>query len=63
MRLSTLLVLAFFSLNVFADSFSSALAVAAIERTKHAVRYDGSYFSIGYPNGDVPSHLGVCTDV
>jgi uncharacterized protein YijF (DUF1287 family) len=27
------------------------------------VTYDPSYFSIDYPNGNVPSHLGVCTDV
>ncbi len=25
--------------------------------------YDPSYFSIPYPNGDVPSDKGVCTDV
>ena len=25
--------------------------------------YDPSYFSIDYPNGDVPSDKGVCTDV
>jgi uncharacterized protein YijF (DUF1287 family) len=31
--------------------------------TNQKVTYDPSYFSIGYPNGDVPSHLGVCTDV
>jgi len=26
-------------------------------------RYDPSYFSIPYPNGDVPANRGVCTDV
>ena len=25
--------------------------------------YDGSYRNIAYPNGDVPSQVGVCTDV
>ena len=25
--------------------------------------YDGSYFSMPYPNGDVPEGIGVCTDV
>lgn len=39
------------------------LARAALERTRHRVRYDGAYFKIPYPNGDIPSHLGVCTDV
>ncbi len=36
---------------------------AALERTKADVTYDGRYFSIPYPNGDVPAYLGVCTDV
>ena len=35
----------------------------AMELTKQHVIYDGSYFSIDYPNGDVPSNKGVCTDV
>ncbi len=46
-----------------AQSFEEDLVIAAIERTKHFVRYDGSYFSISYPNGDVPPNIGVCTDV
>jgi len=36
---------------------------AAIEQTRHAVVYDGSYRKIPYPNGDVPPNIGVCTDV
>ena len=36
---------------------------AALELTKQEVTYDPSYFSIDYPNGDVPSDKGVCTDV
>ncbi|MCL4157955.1 UNVERIFIED_CONTAM: hypothetical protein GTU68_061479, partial [Idotea baltica] len=39
------------------------LADCAIELTKQNVSYDPSYFSIEYPNGDVPSDKGVCTDV
>ncbi|WBU89226.1 DUF1287 domain-containing protein [Cellulophaga omnivescoria] len=39
------------------------LVNAAIELTKDKVTYDSSYFSIDYPNGDVPSDKGVCTDV
>ena len=39
------------------------LANAARERTYAEVVYDGSYRSIDYPGGDVPSHIGVCTDV
>ena len=39
------------------------LSDAAINLTKQDVIYDPSYFSIDYPNGDVPSDKGVCTDV
>ncbi len=46
-----------------AASSSDALVEAAIERTNHHIIYDGSYHSIGYPGGDVPSNRGVCTDV
>lgn len=49
--------------SVFADEFAQKLVDAAIARTKQHVRYDGSYFSIPYPNGDVPENIGVCTDV
>ena len=34
-----------------------------MELTKQEVTYDPAYFSIPYPNGDVPSDKGVCTDV
>lgn len=39
------------------------LSDAALELTKQKVTYDPSYFSIAYPNGDVPANKGVCTDV
>jgi uncharacterized protein YijF (DUF1287 family) len=39
------------------------LVSAAIERTRHQVRYDGSYRKIAYPLGDVPDQIGVCTDL
>ncbi len=45
------------------ESFYDRLSVSAIELTKQNVDYDASYFTIGYPNGDVPSNKGVCTDV
>jgi hypothetical protein len=38
------------------------LVAAAVERTSHSVTYDPAYFSIPYPNGDVPADKGVCTD-
>lgn len=39
------------------------LVVAAKELTRDYVVYDASYFSISYPNGDIPEGKGVCTDV
>ena len=36
---------------------------AALERTKYKITYNGNYFNINYPNGDIPEKFGVCTDV
>ena len=44
-------------------TFSERLSAAALEITKDKVVYDPSYFSIPYPNGDIPAGKGVCTDV
>lgn len=44
-------------------SFAQRLSYAAKDRTRHHVRYDGRYVKIGYPWGDVPQNIGVCTDV
>lgn len=49
--------------GALAHPFNQDLVDAALERTKYVVRYDGSYHSIPYPNGDVPNNIGVCTDV
>ena len=49
--------------GVYAETFSERLVTAALERTHHAVHYDGSYIQLDYPGGDVPAHIGVCTDV
>ncbi len=43
--------------------FGGRLSAAAIERTRHRVRYDSKYVKIPYPGGDVPADTGVCTDV
>jgi len=45
------------------ETLVSNLSEAALELTTQKVTYDPSYFSIAYPNGDVPSNKGVCTDV
>jgi uncharacterized protein YijF (DUF1287 family) len=42
--------------------FLQKLVAAAIERTHHTVHYDPAYVRIPYPDGDVPSETGVCTD-
>ena len=47
----------------FSQTKKDKLSTAAIEITKDNVIYDSSYFSIDYPNGDVPKRKGVCTDV
>ena len=46
-----------------ADLMEQELVAAALERTNYSVSYDGSYYSIAYPGGDVPGDVGVCTDV
>lgn len=43
--------------------FEEDFISAAIKRTEHFVHYDGKYYKIPYPNGDVSPHLGVCSDV
>ena len=45
------------------DDFSIKISNAALGLTKQNVEYDPRYFSIPYPNGDVPANKGVCTDV
>lgn len=49
--------------NELEDSIRNPLAHAAFELTKIQVEYDPAYFSIPYPNGDIPEGKGVCTDV
>lgn len=44
-------------------SFAERLSEAALSLTNDKVTYDPAYFSISYPNGDVPKNKGVCTDV
>jgi hypothetical protein len=44
-------------------SYPEQLSDAALSLTKDKVIYDPSYFTIVYPNGDVPFNKGVCTDV
>lgn len=44
-------------------NFYQRLADSVLVLTKQKVAYDPAYIVIAYPNGDVPSDKGVCTDV
>ena len=55
------------SVTAYAQSDQATIHIrlveAAIERTHSSVTYDGSYRKLDYPGGDVPNHIGVCTDL
>jgi uncharacterized protein YijF (DUF1287 family) len=42
---------------------AESLVVAAREQVGKTVHYDPTYYTLAYPNGDVPMNGGVCTDV
>src|SRR5438045_5199962 len=44
------------------DKFATRLVAAAVERTRHSVRYVSDYVGIPYPGGAVAANTGVCTD-
>src|SRR5580765_2924815 len=50
------------SQSVNQQAFLEKLSAAAVERTRHVVRYDPQYVRIPYPGGDVPADTGVCSD-
>lgn len=59
-----IILLLWLSINLHGqENFYERLSSSAIELTKQNVDYDASYFTIAYPNGDIPSNKGVCTDV
>lgn len=56
----------FLSTPIFSDQSSnktSQFIQAALNQTKEGIIYNSAYFKIPYPNGDIPSRYGVCTDV
>lgn len=59
-----LLLLAFcvFTANA-QNKFALQLSNAALRIIDKTIAYDPTYFILTYPNGDVPSDKGVCTDV
>jgi uncharacterized protein len=52
-----------FFISFAQNTHLSNLSTAAISLTKDRVSYDPAYFTLKYPNGDVPARKGVCTDV
>ena len=46
----------------YASPVLEQLVAAAVERPNHRVQYDGAYYRIAYPGGDVPEDRGACTD-
>ena len=60
-----ILLLLFIPLVSTAQQLLDPLKISdsAIELTNKSVIYNGDYYSIPYPNGDVPDGIGVCTDV
>lgn len=66
LQMKRFLLFAFTTIHVFAYSqtdFAKQLSDAALKLTVQKVTYDPAYFTIAYPNGDVPKDKGVCTDV
>ena len=65
--MKTKFLIIFFLTNLLcysqASSTEKTLSDYALELTEQKVQYDPSYFSVDYPNGDVPENKGVCTDV
>jgi uncharacterized protein YijF (DUF1287 family) len=43
------------------DDFFDRLADSTLLLTKQNVQYDPGYYTITYPDGDVPADKGVCT--
>lgn len=62
MKIRILILFLIISYLGFSQS-KDKLSNAALTLTEQNVTYDPSYFSIDYPNGDIPSNKGVCTDV
>lgn len=60
---SRFLIIFLFCATVPASANVDALLQAALHSTKQSITYNGAYFKIDYPGGDIPAHFGVCTDV
>ena len=64
LRFFILLTFLFTQSSCFAQAdFFEKLSDSALSLTADIVNYDPTYFSIKYPNGDLPATKGVCSDV
>lgn len=58
-----ILLFLLYNFTLSEKNFYEKLSDAALSITKDRVEYDGKYYQIKYPDGDVPKNKGVCTDV
>ena len=64
MKKTTLLLYFLIATQInFAQDFFQQISACAVEIIDDTIIYDPAYFSIKYPNGDIPDGKGVCTDV
>jgi len=64
MKKTTLLLYFLIATQInFAQDFFQQISACALEIIDDTIVYDPAYFSIKYPDGDVPEGTGVCTDV
>jgi len=62
-QLLLLLLISCLNSSTATKDYYEQLSDAALAITEDKVEYDGTYYRIKYPNGDVPANIGVCTDV
>lgn len=63
MRTVSLTLLFFLLSSPALGASADGLVAAARKQIGVTILYDGRYQRLAYPGGDVPHHLGVCTDV
>jgi len=51
------------ALPLFTANAAESFVESARSQVGKTVRYDPNYYSLSYPNGDLPMEIGVCTDV
>jgi uncharacterized protein len=61
-RIFLIIIMALLSFGVHAQKIGSFVNAARNQIGK-TVRYDPAYYTLSYPNGDLPMEGGVCTDV